>query len=149
MLKVKETLVSRRYLLNCILSLAAIGAMVFYSVCGGSCSYLKGSILGLDLKYTGVIFMVAIIALSLLKRGFLLLVLLSAGLGVEAFLVAFQVRNGVYCPFCLTFGAILVLLFLLNMDFRRVWIMALFIVLGFLSFLVLFKGSVIPTFTLS
>ena len=149
MLNVKEKLLSKRYLLNCILSLAAIGAMVFYSVCGGSCSYLKGSILGLDLKYAGVIFMIVIIVLSLLKRGLFLLVLLSAGLGVEAFLFAFQVRNGVYCPFCLSFGAILVLQFLLNIDFRRTWVMALFMVLGFLSFAVLFKGSVIPTFTLS
>lgn len=131
----KERLASKRYMINCILSLAAMGTIVFYSVCGGSCSYLKGSILGLDLKYAGAIFMIAVIALSLLKRGLLLLMLLSAGLGVEAFLVAFQVKNGVYCPFCLSFGAILVLLFLLNMDLRRTWVMALFIVLGLASFL--------------
>ena len=145
----KEKLASIKYPLNGILSLAAIGSMVFYSVCGGSCSYLKGSILGLDLKYAGVVFMIAIIVLSLLKRDSLLVVLLSAGIGVEAFLVAFQVKNGVYCPFCLTFGALLVLMFLLNMDFSRSWVMGFFIILGFISFVIFFKGSVIPTFAVT
>ena len=143
----KQALMSKKYLINVILALIAIGTMVFYSVCVTSCSYLKGDILGLDLKYVGIIYMAILIILSITKKDLFLAILLSAGLGVEIFLVAFQVRNNVYCPFCLTFGVILVLLFLLNMDLRRKWVMALFLVLGFLSFLLLFRGSATPNYS--
>ncbi len=144
-------LAKRKYLINTILALVASGVMVFYSTCTTSCSYLRGDILGLDLKYTGIVFMVIVIVLSLLKKDGLLLPLLSMGIGAEVILVAFQVRNDVYCPFCLTFGAILVLLFLLNVQFRRkqIMIMVLFVVLGFLAFLIFFKGSAIPAYTLA
>jgi hypothetical protein len=146
---VKRILTSRKYILNIVLASAAIGVIIFYAVCGGTCSYLKGHIFGLDLKYAGIIFMVFIILLSAMKKGLPLLILLSAGIGVEAYLVAFQVRTGVYCPFCLAFGGMLILLFLFNMDFRRKWVMASFIVLGYLLFLLFFKGSLIPTFSLT
>ena len=143
----KQALISRKYLINIILALVAIGTMVFYSVCTTSCSYLKGNILGVDLKYVGIIYMAALIALSATKKDLLLLILLSAGIGVEIFLVAFQVKNDVYCPFCLTFGVILVLLFLLNMNPGRKWLMAICIALGFLSFLLLFRGSATPNYS--
>jgi len=61
---VKEILVSRKYLLNIILAVAAAGIMVFYSFCTTSCAYLKGDLLGLDLKYVGILFMMIIIALK-------------------------------------------------------------------------------------
>ena len=44
-------------------------------------------------------------------------------------------------PYCL--------LFLLNMDLRKKWVMALFAILGFLAFLILFKGSAIPTYAIT
>jgi len=140
-------LISKKYIINIILALIAIGTMVFYSVCTTSCSYLKGNILGVDLKYVGIAYMTILIVLSVIKKDLFLLILLSAGMGVEIFLVAFQVRNDVYCPFCLTFGVILVLLFLLNMDLRKKWVMVLLAVLGYLSFLVLFRGSALPTYS--
>ncbi|MDR2019062.1 MAG: hypothetical protein LBQ00_09440 [Syntrophobacterales bacterium] len=137
---------SRKYLINILLALAAIGTMAFYAVCETSCSYLKGDILGLDLKYVGIIYMAAFIVLSILKKDPLLSILVSAGAGVEVFLVAFQVRSKVYCPFCLAFGVILFLLFLLNMDIRRKWIVILCVVLGFLSFVFFFRGSATPNY---
>ncbi len=143
----KEMLLSKKYLVNIILAVLAIGTMVFYMVCAGSCSYLKGEILGLDLKYVGIIFMAAVIVASIMKKDLALLIFLSAGIGVEMFLVAFQVRNDVYCPFCLSFGAILIIMFVLNMDLRRKWVAILFIALGLASFLLLFQGSVTPTYS--
>ena len=142
-----KRLISKKYLINVILALIAIGTMVFYSVCTTSCSYLKGNILGVDLKYVGIAYMTILIILSIIKRDLPLLILLSAGIGVEIFLVAFQVKNDVYCPFCLTFGVVLVLLFLLNMDLKRKWAMALLVVLGYLSFLILFRGSATPSYS--
>jgi hypothetical protein len=139
----------KKYLLNIILALTAIGVIIFYTVCGGSCSYLRGELFGLDLKYIGILIMGAIICLTLLKKETLLIMLLSASMGVEVFLIAFQVRNGVYCPFCLAFGAILTLLFLMNFDMRRKMIITLFIILGFVSFLLFFKGSVVPAYSIT
>ena len=56
---------SRRYLVNVVLLLIAIGLEIFYTVCGGSCSYLRGDIFGLDLTYVGIVFAVILILLSL------------------------------------------------------------------------------------
>jgi hypothetical protein len=139
---VKEILASRKYLLNIILAAAAAGIMVFYSLCTTSCSYLKGDLLGLDLKYVGIFFMMIIIALSAMKQDLFLLILLSGSVGVEIFLVIFQVKADLYCPFCLAFGVILLLMFFLNMDLHRKRVMALCIVLGYLSFLLFFVGTV-------
>ena len=141
---------SKKYILNIILAAMAVGVMLFYATCTTSCSYLTGSLLGLDLKYTGILFMAVIALLSILKKDLPILLLLSMGIGTEVFLVAFQVRNDVYCPFCLTFGAILVALFLLNLKLRRKWGVATFIILGFILVFIFFKGSVaVPTFTVT
>jgi hypothetical protein len=140
-------LFGRKHLWNIILAVIAAGVMVFYATCTTSCSYLKGDILGLDLKYAGMIFMALIIILSIAKKDLFLSLLLSAGIGAEVILVSFQVRNDVYCPYCLTFGAILVILFLLNVNLSRKWVMALFFILGLAAFLIFFRGSAIPTYT--
>jgi len=135
-----------KYPVNVLLLLIAIGLEVFYSVCGGSCSYLKGSIFGVDLAYVGILFAVMLIVLSLLKRHRLILTLVSAGVGVEIVLVAFQVRRGVYCPYCLAFAAVILLLFILNFDATQTPLIAGFLVLGFLLFVLFFKGSITPTY---
>ncbi|HEY3277041.1 MAG TPA: hypothetical protein VGJ94_10500 [Syntrophorhabdaceae bacterium] len=143
-----ESLIKRKYLINIILAVAAAAIMVFYALCTTSCSYLKGAILGLDLKYAGIIAMAVVVVLSLLKKDLLLLPVLSMGIGAEAFLVSFQVKNEVYCPYCLAYGVILVLLFLLNIDFRRKWTMILFAIVGLLAFVLLFKGSAMPVYAM-
>ena len=135
-----------KYQINVLLLLIAIGLEVFYSICGGSCSYLRGDIFGMNLTYVGIMFAVILIGLSLLKRDRLILVLLSAGVGVEIVLVAFQVRNHVYCPYCLAFAAVILLLFVLNFDVTKKRLIIVSVALGFVLFALFFKGSVTPTY---
>ncbi len=137
---------SQKHLINTILSLIAVVIIVFYSICGGSCSSLRGSILGIDLKYIGVVYMVILMFLNVLKRDLFLLILLSAGIGVETFLVGFQIRSNVFCSYCLTFGAIIVVLFLLNLDLTKKWFIVAAIVIGFIAVSLSFEGTAVPTY---
>jgi hypothetical protein len=136
----------KRHSIDVALSAVAIGVIVFYSICGNSCSYLKGSILGLELQYIGIAFMAALIFLNLLKEDFFILVFLSGGLGVEAFLVGFQIVNATYCPYCLVFGLILLLQFALNFDRKRKWFVVSSMLIAFILFALLFKGTAHPTY---
>ncbi len=97
-----------------ILAAAGIALMVFYTVCDTSCSYLKGDIWGIDLKWIGIAFMAAVIICSLIRQTPLVRALLAGGLGVEAFLIAFQFKEDVFCPFCLAFGGIVAVAFAIN-----------------------------------
>ena len=106
---------NHRDIITIALALIGIALMFFYSVCDTSCSYLKGDIFGIDLKYIGIGYMLAIIALALFKQMALVRILLASGIGVEVYLVAFQFREDVFCPFCLAFGAIVVLAFFLKL----------------------------------
>jgi uncharacterized membrane protein len=152
------------------LAVAGILTMVFYAVCDTSCSYLKGDIFGIDLKYIGIGYMLAIIALALFKQMALVRILLASGIGVEVYLVAFQFREDVFCPFCIAFGAIVVLAFFLNNEkpqtrsgWRRRIIyglgetelpligkkeipLLLFVILGYLFVVLTFSGSVTPAY---
>jgi hypothetical protein len=103
-----------RAFLNIILSMTGIGLMIFYSICESSCSYLRGDILTIDLKYIGISFMIAIIILVICKQLDLIRIILAAGIGVEIFLVVFQFRENVFCPFCLAFGTIVVIMNIVN-----------------------------------
>jgi thiol:disulfide interchange protein DsbA len=132
--------------LNILLALAGIALVFVYAYCGDSCSYLKGSIFGIDLKYMGVLFMGTLIALGLFGRSDYRLFLLSAGVGAEAFLIGFQVANDVFCPYCLTFGAVLLLLFAINLDWSKRKLVALCALCGLLVFVAFFDGSVTPAF---
>jgi uncharacterized membrane protein len=80
------------------LASAGILTMILYTVCDTSCSYLKGDIFGVDLKYIGVGYMTAIIAFALFKQAAYVRILLAAGIGVEIYLVAFQFREDIFCP---------------------------------------------------
>ena len=97
-------------------AMAGIGIMVYYASCDTGCSYLRGDLLGIDLKYVGVGYMGVIIALALFRQADLLRMLVAAGIGVEAFLVSFQFREEVFCPFCLAFGALVILMYLINYE---------------------------------
>ena len=132
--------------LNILLALAGIALVFVYAYCGDSCSYLKGSIFGIDLKYMGVLFMGTLIALGLFGLSDYRLFLLSAGVGAEAFLIGFQVANDVFCPYCLTFGAVLLLLFAINLDWSKRKLVALCALCGLLVFAAFFDGSVTPAF---
>ncbi len=69
-----------------VLAVIGIGLMAFYTVCDTACSYLRGDIFGIDLKYVGVAYMAVITILALLKQADLIRMLVAAGIGVEVFL---------------------------------------------------------------
>jgi len=140
----KNMLAVRKKSINLFISLLGIGIVVFYTVCDQSCAYLKGSILSLDLKYFGILFMGLVIFMTFLKTRSLLLFLLSCAVGVEIYLMGFQVKTGVYCPYCLAFGVAVVSLFLINFDYSKKFQAIAFVLFGLLVFSFLFEGSVTP-----
>jgi 4-amino-4-deoxy-L-arabinose transferase-like glycosyltransferase len=71
---------------------------------------------------------------------------LSAGIGVEFFLVGYQIANNTYCPYCLVFAAIIVMQFLFNLDVSKKLLILVFMALGFLGFFIFFEGSVFPVY---
>ena len=139
-------LLHNRRLLTCILAMSGMGIIIFYTLCSDSCRYLKGDIFGLDLKYLGLIYMGLLLVLVALKKADLSLALISLGIGGEFFLVGYQARAGVYCPYCLAFGCVILLMFSINYDKKKVLIMALSALLGFLFFLSTFSGSLTPLY---
>ena len=135
---------NKRYIANLILPLVGIGIILYYSVCGQSCAYLKGGVIGFNLTYVGLAFAGILFIAALLKWETINLLLLSAAVGTEAYLVAFQVRQGVYCPYCLLFGGVLLTLFVLNFRMSRKILVAIAIVIGFLLFAIFFEGATRP-----
>jgi thiol:disulfide interchange protein DsbA len=160
-----------RHIFTIVLALAGIGIMAYYDYCDTACSYLKGDILGIDLKWVGMAFMAAVIVFAAFKQTAFVRILLAAGLGVEVHLYAFQVQNDIYCPFCLAFSVMLILSFIINYEVpsawrekrSRMWLyflgevtipmlkikrfpLLLVSVLGYLTILLTFSGSVTPAY---
>lgn len=160
-----------RHLITIGLSLIGIVIMAYYDYCDTTCSYLKGDIFGIDLKFVGIAYMAVIIAFTAFKQMNYVRALLAAGLGVEVHLYAFQVQNDVYCPFCLAFSIMLILSFIINYEVasawrdkrRRLWLyflgevsfpmfklnklpLLIFSLLGYLTVLFTFSGSVTPAY---
>ena len=133
-----------RYILNIIIALVAVGIEVLYSICGDACSYLSGSLFGIDLEYVGIAFMAIVILLSILKKDFLLNIALSAGAGVEIYLVGFQVWYDTYCIYCLVFGGMLMIMFFLNMRKNEIKNAIICMAGSLILFSIFFKGSVTP-----
>ena len=132
-----------------MLSAIAMGAILFYGICGGSCLYLRGTIFAIDLKYAGILYMAILILLNILKRDLFIIPFVSTGVGVELFLIGFQVRYWTFCPFCLIFGAVVIAQFFLNLDWSKKWYIVFCIIIGFLVFTLFFKGGVAPTYDFS
>lgn len=154
-----------------LLAGAGIGIMAYYDNCDTACSYLKGDIFGIDLKWVGIAFMSLLIVLTALRQTDLVRACLAGGLGVEVHLYAFQFQNDVYCPFCLMFSALVILMFIINYEVpsawrknrRRIWLYFLgeahfpplkirsfpllgAAVLGYLFIVLAFSGSVTPAY---
>jgi hypothetical protein len=141
--------------LNVLLPLIGIGLMLVYEYCDTSCSYLKGSLLGIDLKWVGVIYMsILFISAFFAEESSALLtvhlrtILISAAVGVEFFLIGFQVVKDTYCPFCLAFSACVFILFGINYQSMNKWVMAVSVLAGLLGFTVFFEGQLGPRFDL-
>ncbi len=170
-MKLTEGIKKYRNIATIVLALIGIGIMAYYDYCDTTCSYLKGDIFGIDLKWVGIAYMIAIIVFAVFKQTPFVRVLLAAGLGVEVHLYAFQLQNDVYCPFCLAFSVMLILSFIINYEVpfawrenrRRMWLyflgevnipmfkinklpLLLVSVLGYLTILLTFNGSVTPAY---
>lgn len=136
----------KRKIINIVLPLLGLGVVVYYSFCGGSCSFLQGDFVGIDLKYLGLVYAASLPVLTLMRQDLLQLVALSFGLGTEINLVAFQVKESTYCPYCLIFAGIIVFLFVFNFRRSKRLVMGASVLLGFLLFLLFFKGVATPVY---
>ena len=141
----KKTVTSKHWV-NVVLSLVGIGIPLLSGLCEGSCSFLTGSIFSVDLKYFGILYMGLLLLFSLLRKSFLNLFLLSVGMGAEIQLVAFQIKNSTYCPSCIAFGTVIVILFLLNFDRSKKIFITASLILGFILFSIFFQGAVTPLY---
>ena len=138
---------------NILFPLIGIGVMVFYDVCDTNCSSLQGAFLGLDLKWIGILFMTVLLVMALLPAsrwavsvGHLRTLMLSGALGGEVMLVRFQVVHDTYCPFCLVFGASVLVLFASNYgQMNRYLVWGAFLA-GIVAFALFFEGSVVPLY---
>jgi thiol:disulfide interchange protein DsbA len=142
----ERVLTYKKLWINITLSFIGIAIVLLYNMCEDSCTYLRGSIFGSDLTYLGIFYM-GILALSnLLKRDLIFFSLLSLGIGAELYLIGFQITNSIYCYYCLSFGAVIILLFFLNFERSKKIFITFSIVIGFILFLVLFKGTATPVY---
>lgn len=142
-------------ILNLILPLTGIGFMLVYEYCDTSCTYLKGSFIGIDLKWLGIMYMVVLFLSAFYLKdsaaavvGHIRTILISAAVGVEFFLIGFQVVKDTYCPFCLAFSVCIFVLFGINCKSMKKRLMVASIVAGLLGFFLFFEGQVSPTFDL-
>lgn len=140
-------------ILDLALPVAGAGLMAYYDFCDLSCASLRGGFWGIDLKYIGILFMAVLLAAALCDSGarrsavgFLRTLILSAAVGGEAYLIAFQIRNDVYCPFCLAFSACVLTLFALHAPRMDRRLMAAGAAAGLLWFLLFFTGDVLPLY---
>lgn len=133
-------------MINIIFPIIGIIVAILHNTCKDSCAYLKGSIFGMALDYIGFFYMGALVISHLLRKELVFLSLLSAGIGSELYLLGFQLTKGVYCYYCLTFGAILILLFLFNFERSKKIIITVSLVIGFILFSLFFEGSVTPVY---
>ena len=106
-----------RTTLTILLAATGIAIMLLYTYCDTACSYLRGDILGIDLKVIGIVYMLLIIGLTIGGEMGGTRMLLASGLGVEAHLFYFQHKEEVYCPFCLAFAVTLI--FRLRVESRK------------------------------
>jgi thiol:disulfide interchange protein DsbA len=139
-------MIQKNHWINVGLFIVGIVIALLYSVCEESCTYLQGSLLGVELNYLGILFMGVLALFNLLKRNALFLILLSFGIGAELYLLGFQIMNSVYCSYCLSFGVVIFLLFALNFERSRKTFVTAALFLGFILFLVFFHGAAAPVY---
>ncbi len=160
-----------KHIITIILAVTGIALMIFYEVCDTSCSYLQGDILGIDLKWVGIAYMLVVIAFAAFRQIPFVLILLAAGIGVEIHLFTFQLQNDIYCPFCLAFAVTVLAAFIINYEApaawrenrRKMWLyflgevdlpmlklqkvpLLIIALLGYLGILFTFSGSVTPAY---
>jgi hypothetical protein len=140
-------------IINILFPIIGIGVIFFYDVCSTGCSALQGSFLGMDLKWIGILFMAVLLVLAPLPAslwtipiGHLRTLMISGALGGEVMLVRFQVVHETYCPFCLLFGACLVILYASNYAQMNRYLAFGAFLAGMAAFALFFQGSVLPLY---
>ena len=140
-------------IINIVFPIVGIGLMIFYEVCDTSCSSLRGTFLGLDLKVIGILYMSPLLAMTLpptsrwaASVGYLRTMMLSGALGGEVILVRFQIVHDTYCPFCLVFGACILVLFVANFTKMNRYLAWGAFLAGIAAFALFFEGSVVPLY---
>jgi hypothetical protein len=143
-------------MLNIVLPLIGIALMFFYEYCNTSCSYLKGTFLGIDLKWVGIIYMIVLFASTFSLRGSFALIaahfrtiLISAAVGVEFFLIGWQVVKSTYCPFCLAFSTCIFILLGINFTSMNKKLMLASMAAALLGFALFFEGHTVPRYDLN
>lgn len=142
----KKWLSGKRRFLTLLLAIVGIAITVAYMLCLGYCKYLKGDILGIDLKHLGIFYMAMLFILAWFRKHLLCLLLLAFGAGGEIFLIGYQIHSGVYCPYCLGFAVTIFLALAVNFEPNRKAISVLAAAAGLAFFLLFFSGSTTPAF---
>jgi hypothetical protein len=142
----RRIVLQKKHWINIGLPVIGIIIALLYNICEESCTYLQGSLLGIDLNYVGISFMGVLALSNLLKRNAIFLILLSFGIGAELYLIGFQIMNSVYCSYCISFGIVIFLLFALNFERSMKTFVTAALFLGFILFLVLFQGAATPAY---
>ncbi|MFH2121052.1 MAG: hypothetical protein ABIJ25_11745 [Pseudomonadota bacterium] len=139
--------------INAVFPAIGVGLMIAYGVCDTSCSSLRGTFLGVDLKVIGILFMAVLLVLTLppasryaTSVNHLRTIMLSGTLGGEVLLVRFQIVHDIYCPFCLAFGLCVVALFAANFAKMNKYLALGAFLAGIAAFALFFKGSVLPLY---
>jgi len=129
-----------RRIINIVLALLGFIVIILYYYCGSSCLYLAGTVWGVDLKLWGVVFLWLFTMLVLFRQHTLSCILLSAGLGGEIFLVGYQILHRTYCPYCLILAFIISVLFVINLDKKKLTLTLLCVILGFVFLWAFFQS---------
>ncbi|HYA13052.1 MAG TPA: thioredoxin domain-containing protein [Syntrophales bacterium] len=170
-MNIAEKIKALRNIITIILAAAGIATMLFYTTCETTCSYLQGDIFGIDLMYIGIGYMIVIIILAAFRQMAYVRALLAAGIGVEVYLIAFQFKDDVFCPYCLAFASTVIIAFILNYErpsipensmWKRLIYglgeadlpvagkmkvpLLLFVLLGYIFIILTFSGSATPAY---
>lgn len=166
-----EKIKNYRNALTIFIALTGMGIVVFYKVCDTECTYLNGDILGVDLAYIGIGYILSLIVMAAFRQTAYVRALLAAGIGVEVHLIAFQFQEDVFCPYCLAFAFIVITAFIINfekpfIEERIMWKriiyglgdvafpplmrtrlpLIFFLVLGYIFIVLTFSGSATPAY---
>lgn len=143
-----------RKIANVVLPFFAAAAVYGNLSCDTGCTYLQGTLFGVDLNYLGFLLAAAIVIFSLPFKAMQYrrfsrharANLLSMAVGGGMVLIHFQMVNQILCPFCLVYGALLFILFLFNFNRSSRWACAVSFVIGVLIFALFFEGSALPLY---
>ena len=132
--------------LKYLLGLAGLAILIIYKSCPGSCQYISGTLLNIDLSLAGAVLMLSYLVLLLFKKELWAFRLIALALGGEVFLIGYQVVNQVFCPYCLSFSAAVIVLFLLHLRQARRLLTGILVISGFVIFLLGFSGQLFPSY---